>query len=179
MAPGRARYLRSGTPTDAHTLQLEWSRTQRTFRQRNRLIAALSGATIVVEAGWRSGSLNTAGHAAALGRPLGAVPGPVTSAASAGCHRLLREYDARCITSADDACELAGADVHLSETAGGRTDDRTRVLDALSVRSARSPEDVARRAGFALEEIRGLLALLELDGRARRGPEGWRRAPSS
>ncbi len=149
------------------------------FLQRNRLIAALSGATIVVEAGWRSGSLNTAGHAAALGRPLGAVPGPVTSAASAGCHRLLREYDARCITSADDACELAGADVHLSETAGGRTDDRTRVLDALSVRSARSPEDVARRAGFALEEIRGLLALLELDGRARRGPEGWRRAPSS
>lgn len=49
------------------------------FLQRNRLIAALSDATIVVEAGWRSGSLNTAGHAASLGRPLGAVPGPVTS----------------------------------------------------------------------------------------------------
>lgn len=49
------------------------------FLQRNRLIAASSAATVVIEAGWRSGSLNTAGHAAALGRPLGAVPGPVTS----------------------------------------------------------------------------------------------------
>ncbi|WP_374314807.1 DNA-processing protein DprA, partial [Microbacterium sp.] len=78
------------------------------FLQRNRLIAALSDATVVVEAGWRSGSLNTAGHAASLGRPLGAVPGPVTSAASAGTHRLLREYDAACITSAADVRELLG-----------------------------------------------------------------------
>lgn len=76
------------------------------FLQRNRLIAAGSDATVVVEAGHRSGSLNTAGHAAALGRPLGAVPGPVTSSASAGCHRLMREYDARCVTSAADALEL-------------------------------------------------------------------------
>ena len=67
------------------------------FLQRNRLIAAATEATIVLEAGMRSGSLNTAGHAAALGRPLGAVPGPVTSPASAGCHRLLREYDAVCV----------------------------------------------------------------------------------
>ena len=51
------------------------------FLQRNRLIAAASQATVVVEAGWRSGSLNTAGHAAEIGRPVGAVPGPVTSAA--------------------------------------------------------------------------------------------------
>ena len=60
------------------------------FLMRNRLIAASTKATLVVEAGWRSGSLNVAGHAVALGRPLGAVPGPVTSAASAGCHRLIR-----------------------------------------------------------------------------------------
>ena len=78
------------------------------FLQRNRLIAALGQATVVVEAGWRSGSLNTAGHAAALGRPLGAVPGPVTSAASAGCHRLLREFDARCVTTVDEVMELLG-----------------------------------------------------------------------
>ncbi|MFJ6679257.1 DNA-processing protein DprA [Microbacterium sp. NPDC091382] len=146
------------------------------FLQRNRLIAALSRATVVVEAGWRSGSLNTAGHAAALGRPLGAVPGPVTSAASAGCHRLLREYDARCITSPDDACELLGADAAAPEASSGRTDDRTRVLDALSARSPRAADDVARRAGFDPDEVRGLLALLELEGRARRGPGGWRRA---
>jgi DNA processing protein len=76
------------------------------FLLRNRLIAAVSGATVVVEAGWRSGSLNTAGHAATLGRPLGAVPGPITSAASAGCHRLLREYTATCVTTADEIAEL-------------------------------------------------------------------------
>ncbi|MFB2555002.1 DNA-processing protein DprA [Herbiconiux liangxiaofengii] len=76
------------------------------FLQRNRLIAAASQATVVVEAGRRSGSLNTAGHAAALGRPLGAVPGPITSSTSAGCHRLLREYDATCVTSAADVVEL-------------------------------------------------------------------------
>ena len=78
------------------------------FLQRNRLIAALAGAMVVVEAGWRSGSLNTAGHGVALGRPLGAVPGPVTSAASAGCHRLLREFGAACITDGADVRELLG-----------------------------------------------------------------------
>ncbi|BDZ38421.1 DNA-processing protein DprA [Microbacterium suwonense] len=78
------------------------------FLQRNRLISAVGLATVVVEAGWRSGSLNTAGHAAALGRPIGAVPGPVSSGASAGCHRLLREYDAICVTSAQEVRELWG-----------------------------------------------------------------------
>ncbi|MBF4571062.1 DNA-protecting protein DprA [Herbiconiux sp. VKM Ac-1786] len=82
------------------------SPTKWRFLQRNRLIAAITRATVVVEAGHRSGSLNTAGHAAALGRPLGAVPGPVTSVTSAGCHRLLREYDATCVTSPADVVEL-------------------------------------------------------------------------
>lgn len=76
------------------------------FLARNRLIAASTRATVVVEAGFRSGSLNTAAHAIALGRPVGAVPGPVTSAASAGCHRLLREFGAKLITDATDASEL-------------------------------------------------------------------------
>ncbi|RXZ67025.1 DNA-processing protein DprA, partial [Agromyces albus] len=78
------------------------------FLQRNRLIAAASEATVVLEAGVRSGSLNTAGHAAALGRPLGAVPGPVTSPASGGCHRLLREYNAVCVVDAGQMAELVG-----------------------------------------------------------------------
>jgi len=76
------------------------------FIARNRLIAAATRATVVVEAGWRSGSLNTAGHAHFLGRGVGAVPGPVTSAASAGCHRLIRDYDATLVTNADEAAEL-------------------------------------------------------------------------
>ena len=89
------------------------------FLQRNRLIAAASEATVVLEAGIRSGSLNTAGHAAALGRPLGAVPGPVTSPASAGCHRLLREFDAVCVVDADQMAELAGR--RPAERMPGRT----------------------------------------------------------
>ncbi|WP_104129580.1 DNA-processing protein DprA [Cryobacterium sp. N21] len=76
------------------------------FLMRNRLIAAGSNATLVVEAGWRSGSLNVAGHAATLGRPLGAVPGPVTSPTSAGCHRLIKEFGAHIITDAIDAAAL-------------------------------------------------------------------------
>lgn len=76
------------------------------FLQRNALMAAATQATVIVEAGAQSGTLNTAGHAAALGRRIGAVPGNVTSAASAGCHRLLREFDATAITSGADALEL-------------------------------------------------------------------------
>ena len=102
------------------------------FLQRNRLIAAASQATVVLEAGIRSGSLNTAGHAAALGRPLGAVPGPVTSPASAGCHRLLREFDAMCVVDADQMAELA-------TTAPGRTNGHAD-LDA-SGRSAPGPDE--------------------------------------
>jgi len=76
------------------------------FLQRNRLIAALGDASIVVEAGWRSGSLNEAGHARAFGRPVGAVPGPITSAASGGTHRLIQEFGAHLITSAADVRAL-------------------------------------------------------------------------
>ncbi len=151
------------------------------FLQRNRLIAALSEATVVVEAGWRSGSLNTAGHAAALSRPLGAVPGPITSAASAGTHRLLREYGAQCITSADDVRDLLGISPMPAPAAVGahpQTDDTTRVRDALSVRGWRASSDIARRAGMATEDVEAILGLLSLEGAAARGPAGWRLAPT-
>lgn len=96
------------------------------FLQRNRIIAAMTRATVVVEAGRRSGALNTAHHAMSLGRELGAVPGPITSAASAGCHRLLREHPATCVTSAAEVMALAfGADGVLPDAgtdAGAQTD---------------------------------------------------------
>lgn len=76
------------------------------FLMRNRLIAAASTATLVVEAGWRSGSLNTAAHATALGRPVGAVPGPITSAGSAGCHRLIRDLGATIVTTIEETAAL-------------------------------------------------------------------------
>lgn len=148
------------------------------FLARNRLIAAGADGTVVVEAGWRSGSLNTAGHAASLGRPLGAVPGPVTSAASAGCHRLLREYDARCVTCADDVRELVGIETSptLFDTgpSGGGTSGATRLRDALSTRTPRSLDDIARRAGMSVDEARAGLGLLALAGYAESGEAGWR-----
>ena len=161
------------------------------FLQRNRLIAALAGAVVVVEAGWRSGSLNTAGHGVALGRPLGAVPGPVTSAASAGCHRLLREFGAACITDGKDVRELLGLVDGRAEaldealfTMGaedGRpwTDHRTRATDALSTRSWRDVTDVARRSGMSVAAIESLLGLLALEGLVQGGPQGWRKVSVS
>jgi len=159
------------------------------FLQRNRLIAAASLATIVLEAGWRSGSLNTAGHAAALGRPLGAVPGPVTSAASAGCHRLIRDFAAVCVTDADEMAELAplharpptgaaagGTGVGDDRRAAGaptESAERTRVIDALSSRSPRSVGDIAARAGLGVPQVQSVLGLLSLEGRAASRERGW------
>lgn len=146
------------------------------FLSRNRLIAAMSDATVVVEAGWRSGSLNTAYHAGDLGRPLGAVPGPVTNATSQGCHRLLREAQAVCITGVSDLKELAGYATPDAPASGdGHTDDLTRIRDALSVRTSRSTEDVARRSGMAPAEAGALLALLALEPDVVRDGDGWRR----
>jgi len=82
------------------------SPTKWRFLQRGRLLAALSGTVLIAEAGYRSGSLHTAARAVELGRPVGAIPGPVTSAASAGCHRLMRDGLATVITGYDDAREL-------------------------------------------------------------------------
>ncbi|WP_308495306.1 DNA-processing protein DprA [Microbacterium jiangjiandongii] len=144
------------------------------FLARNRLIAAMADATVVVEAGWRSGSLNTAGHAAALGRALGAVPGPVTSPSSAGCHRLLRDYDARCITNAADVRELLGATEEVLPGAEDWVDEMTALRDALSTRVWRAVDDVARRCGQSIGDVERGLGLLLLEGRAQHGPGGWR-----
>ncbi|MEU4015934.1 DNA-processing protein DprA [Microbacterium sp. NPDC028030] len=150
------------------------------FLARNRLIAALGQATVVVEAGWRSGSLNTAGHAASLGRPLGAVPGPVTSSSSAGCHRLLREYDAQCVTSASEVRELwAPVGVEASDTVDSASNpDRTRVLDVMGARSRVSVEEIARRSGMSPDRVRSLLGLLHLEGDVALDDGGWHRARS-
>jgi DNA protecting protein DprA len=76
------------------------------FLTRNRLIAALSNATLVVEAAFRSGSLRTARDAAELLRPVMAIPGPITSPVSEGCHRLIGERAAEIVTSIADAVEF-------------------------------------------------------------------------
>jgi DNA processing protein len=78
------------------------------FLTRNRLIAALSKATLVVEAAFRSGSLRTARDAAELFRPVMAIPGPINSPTSEGCHRLIGERAAEIVTSVADAVEFVG-----------------------------------------------------------------------
>lgn len=153
------------------------------FLARNRLIAALTQATVVVEAAWRSGALNTARHAAELLRPVGAVPGPVTSMASAGCHRLLREGVAVCVTDLGEVLELAGsmeAAAPEPEVLAGLLDDlgndERRVLDALPARSAAEVDNLVRVCGLGIREMLSALGALEMAGRVQRVGSGWRRA---
>lgn len=167
------------------------SPTRWRFLQRNRLIAALSAVTVVVEARWRSGALNTAHHAAGLGRAVGALPGSVHSANSAGCHRLLRDGSAVCVTDAADIAELAGplgavafGDRAREEAAPGRDQDGLTVpdlllLDGLPVRSATTVDKLSRVAGLAPRDVISGLARLELAGLAQRTGDGWHRAKRS
>lgn len=155
------------------------------FLQRNRLIAAMAGATVVVEAAWRSGALSTAARAGALLRPVGAVPGPVTSAASAGCHRLLRDGVAVCVTDAAEVLELLSGAAPAAEgpaDGGPRCDTdglsrrERQVLDALPVRAWCAVDSVTRVAGVSPAETRAALGALELAGLADRDGVRWRRA---
>lgn len=84
------------------------SPTRYRFLQRNRLIAALSRATVVTEAAWRSGSLNTAHHAESMSRDVAAVPGDVLTGGSAGCHKLIREGHAVLVNNGAEVLELLG-----------------------------------------------------------------------
>ncbi|NLF04420.1 MAG: DNA-protecting protein DprA [Actinomycetales bacterium] len=163
---------------------LGWAPMRNRFLLRNRLIAAMARGVVVVEAALRSGALSTARHAAALLRPVGAVPGPVTSMASAGCHRLIRDGVAVCVTSAGEVAELVGAlgtdalaDV---PTLVGATDGldavARKVLDAVPVRRGASSDSVLRTAGVGDREGRSALGLLELGGLVRRTGDRWVRA---
>lgn len=154
------------------------------FLERNRLIAALGQVCVVVEAAWRSGALSTARHAAALLRPVAAVPGPVTSMTSAGCHRLLRETDAVCVTDAADVLELlapSGQDLAADRPVqpgllDGLDPLGARVLDALPLKAAANLPSLARAAGLSEREVRAGVGRLELSGHVERTGAGWRRS---
>lgn len=157
--------------------------TRYRFLDRNRLIAALSSATVVVEAAARSGALSTAAWAAALDRPVGAVPGPVTSVASVGSHLLIRDRNAVLISRAADVVELAGDMGETAEPPRGDTstwdgmDDVTRrILEALPTRGGAAPAEVAAWAGVPANTARAVLGRLLSTGAVVRGPEGWRRS---
>jgi DNA processing protein len=145
------------------------------FLQRNRLIAALGQATILVEANARSGAVSTANRAADLGRPVGAVPGPINSPGSDGCHQLIRDFKAQLITSADDILELLGESTSASPAeAAGLGALETRVLDVIGAGNA----DISRicnEGGLTRSEAEVGLAGLSLLGVIAQDSLGWRR----
>ena len=153
------------------------------FLTRNRLVAALSGATVVVEAGLRSGTASTAAWARALGRAVCAIPGPITSAASAGCHVLLRS-GAELVTRADEVLELIGRAGEFAEEPPRPTalldnlgEGERLVYEALPARGAKTPDEIAVAAGVPPAQVLGRLAVLELSGLVRRQDGRWRLAP--
>lgn len=150
------------------------------FLTRNRLVAAVAGAAVVVEAGLRSGAANTAAWARALGRVVAAVPGPVTSSASAGCHALLRN-GAQLVTRADDVVELVGRIGELAPepprpttALDGLGDAERRVYEALPGRCAATVDEIAVASALPPEQVLGPLAILELAGLAQRQDGRWR-----
>lgn len=148
------------------------------FLSRNRIIAALGQVTVVVEAGIRSGALATARRAAELGRDVGAVPGPVTSALSAGTNQLLRDYGI-CVTGADDVRELLGAigpDALpiVPESNYDRLREREkRVWNALAPAVVATLPAVAREAGLSASETVSSLEFLKSIGLARSIAGRW------
>lgn len=153
------------------------------FLVRNRLIAALATGTLVVEAGVRSGARRTAAAAAALGRVVMAVPGPITSAMSVGCHLLVREEQAVLVTRVAEVIEAVGRiGTDLApplSTPRCRTDglspELLAVYEALPVRACRYPEQLVRECGVPLHRVRSALPLLELRGLVACGVTGWYR----
>jgi DNA processing protein len=158
------------------------------FLVRNRIIAGLAGGTVVVEAGWRSGARRTASDAELLGRSVMAVPGPVTSAMSIGCHRLLREPATVAVTTAEEVVEEVGRiGVDLAPGPEQPPGTRVRPTDHLPVEVLRVHEaldvsegvELARlsvESGLPVVLVRAALRRLERDGLAERDGCGWRRA---
>jgi DNA processing protein len=159
--------------------------TKHGFLVRNRVIAALTRGTVVVEASLRSGALSTARHARDLCRPVMAVPGPVTSDASAGCHEIIREWGAVCVSSAVQVLEqVAAAGDHLPERGHGPVLphdalDRVtaRVLDAVPARAGYGPAAIAVSAGVDLDTAVRCLGALAAGGFVDRCDTGWRLRP--
>lgn len=153
------------------------SPTKWRFLQRNRLIAAMSSATIVVEAGQRSGALNTVTHALELGRPVGVVPGPITSQASAGCNRLISEGLVSSICAPSEAADLAlGKAGWFQPELAGLGAYETRALDAMNSKSL-APAVIASRAGLTSRETEIALGQLALLGFVKQTDRGWLKLP--
>ncbi|MCY0934450.1 DNA-processing protein DprA [Streptomyces sp. H34-S4] len=153
------------------------------FVLRNRVIAALTRGTVVVEAAHRSGSLVTARRAQALGRLTMGVPGPATSGLSAGVHELLRG-EASLVTDAAEVIELVGGMGELAPERRGPViardllgPDAVRVLDALPAGRLADLEELALAAGTDTDEVIGRLYELHSLGFVERQGDGWQLTP--
>jgi DNA processing protein len=153
------------------------------FLVRNRLIAGLAAGTLVVEAGLRSGAQRTAADARALGRTVMALPGPVTSGRSAGCHRLIRD-GAVLVTRAEEIVEAVGRigqDLATDLESGvrrptdGLDEVGARVHDALPSRAARETRWLAMEAGVPIGSVRAALVDLERRGLVQHCDGRWQR----
>jgi DNA processing protein len=152
------------------------------FLVRNRVIAALSCGTVVVEAALRSGALSTARHARDISRPLMAVPGPVTSRQSEGCHEVIREWGAVLVTRAQDVIEnVSPAGEGLATRRRGPACSRdnldpetTAVLEAIPARGGAGTAAIAITAGVDLNTAIRCLGALAATGFIERCPRGWR-----
>ncbi|MFE5242719.1 MULTISPECIES: DNA-processing protein DprA [unclassified Streptomyces] len=154
--------------------------TRSRFVLRNRVIAALTRGTVVVEAEYRSGSLVTARNAQRLGRFTMGVPGPATSGLSAGVHELLRG-EGVLVTDAAEISELIGEIGDLAPVGRGPVLPRdhldavsARVLDALPRKGVKDGRDVARSAGTSTDEALGRLYELYSLGFVEREGDGWK-----
>ena len=159
------------------------------FLERNRLIAALARHTIVVEARWRSGALNTARHAMEIGRTLWAVPGQINSPNSVGTNRLLRDGLAQTLTEAADILEYDAAagfelgtehesewdQVASSSALDELTERQGRVWDDLSPRSYRGVDEIAAALGLNARDVMADLFHLGRCGLAEGSGTSWRK----
>lgn len=152
------------------------------FLARNRLIAALTRGTVVVEAARRSGALSTATWATRLYRPLAAVPGPVTSAMSAGCHKLIRDGAAVLVNDAAEVADLVGdigTDAAADERAPDGPLDRLEptardVYEAIPARLAVTVDQLCADTGLSVSACMAALGRLGASGLVTRSDDGWR-----
>jgi len=135
-----------------------------TFPARNRIMAALAGMTVVVEAAQRSGSLITADLAADLGRDLGAVPGPVNSRASAGTNDLLAGGACLIRDGQDVLDAMLGPGVRKAERVGADLDTRLRAVLGALERGAETSDTIAAALDLGGAEAASALATLEALG---------------
>ncbi len=154
--------------------------TRGRFLVRNRVIAALTRGTLVVEAALRSGSLRTAADAMFLNRPVMAMPGPVTSPTSAGCHRLVMEHKAELVTDIEDVLlHIGPLLIENSERAtviSARDclgEEEKSLLEIFPTRAPISIEKLAHLSDLPPNRILALLGLLATSGFIEREGAGW------